>query len=354
MSANVEQMFSVRQMPWHGEGIILDDYPGSWAEARKYAGLEWEPVEESVYRILGTEPLEVPTYELHSMDADGTPLYAMIGTEVVQVNKYDSTDSYKHIVRSDTGAVLSVNAKGYTLIDHESMGEIVEAVLGEVNVKWETAGCLDGGKSVWVLVMLDEPIELPGDNSVTYPYLAITNRHDGKGSCALRATAVRIVCANTFRAAELEGERTGATFSFRHSSKWRERIDEAREAVNGARKEMVEYRALAEELLGMPITAGQRELFVTSFIPMPPTGLVTDRVMGNVEEARTKLRKIFESPTTAGIQDTAYGLVQASGEYLDHVRAARSWETRLGRTIMKPEPLKAKALNLVREIVAVG
>ena len=38
MPANVESMFSVRQMPWHQEGIILGDYPGTWAEARVLAG----------------------------------------------------------------------------------------------------------------------------------------------------------------------------------------------------------------------------------------------------------------------------------------------------------------------------
>ena len=42
------------------------------------------------------------------------------------------------------------------------MGEIVEAVLAQPNVKWETAGVLDGGRSVWCLALLDEPITLPG------------------------------------------------------------------------------------------------------------------------------------------------------------------------------------------------
>ena len=114
------------------------------------------------------------------------------------------------------------------MIDHGEMGEIVEAVLAQPNVKWETAGVLDGGRAVWCLALLDEPVDLPGDDSPTLPYLAITNRHDGTAACALRATAVRIVCANTFRAAELEGERTGATFSFIHRSSWRTRIEEAR------------------------------------------------------------------------------------------------------------------------------
>ena len=44
MPANIESMFSVRQMPWHREGTVLPDYPGSWEEARKLAGLDWEPV----------------------------------------------------------------------------------------------------------------------------------------------------------------------------------------------------------------------------------------------------------------------------------------------------------------------
>ena len=324
MPANVESMFSVRQMPWHREGTILADYPGSWDEARTLAGLDWDPVTSGVYAFAGVNP-------------DGTM-------------HYEPIEGWKCIIRSDTGAVLSINRETYTVIDHGEMGEIVEAVLAQANVKWETAGVLDGGRSVWCLALLDEPITLPGDTSPTLPYLAITNRHDGMGACALRATAVRIVCANTFRAAELEGERTGTTFSFIHKSSWRHRIEEARQAVTGARREMRRYSELAAELLAIPINQRQRELFVTEFIPMPPQGLVTDRVARNVEEARKALRLLFDSTTNKEIADTAYGLVQAAGEYLDHVRTARSWETRLNRTLIRPEPLKHRALSLVREI----
>jgi phage/plasmid-like protein (TIGR03299 family) len=326
MPANVESMFSVRQMPWHQEGIILGDYPGTWAEARKLAGLNWDPVTTGVYAFTGINP-------------DAT-------------THYEPIEGWQCIIRSDTGAVLSINRETYTVINHGAMGEIVEAVLAQPNVKWETAGVLDEGRSVWCLALLDEPVELPGDDSPTMPYLAITNRHDGTGSCALRATAVRIVCANTFRAAELEGERTGATFSFIHRSNWRDRIEEARQAVTGARAEMRRYTELAAELLAIPVTRTQRELFVTEFIPMPPQGLITDRVARNVEEARQALRLIFESKTTEQVAGTAYGLMQAAGEYLDHVRTARSWETRLNRTLIRPEPLKHRALSLIREVVS--
>jgi phage/plasmid-like protein (TIGR03299 family) len=327
MPANIESMFSVRQMPWHREGTVLADYPGDWDQARKLAGLDWDPVTNEVYAVTG-------------INADGS-------------THYEPITGWKSIARSDTGAVLSLNRDTYTVIDHGEMGEIVEAVLSQPNVRWETAGVLDEGRSVWCLALLDEPITLPGDDSPTLPYLAITNRHDGTGACALRATAVRIVCANTFRAAELEGERTGATFSFIHKSSWRSRIEEARRAVTGAQAEMRRYSDLARDLLAIHVSPAQRELFITGFIPKPPEGLITDRVARNVEEARKALRLLFDSATNEQIAGTAYGLVQAAGEYLDHVRTARSWETRLNRTLIRPEPLKHRALSLAREVITI-
>ena len=245
MPANIESMFSVRQMPWHREGTILRRLPRHLGpRPAPWPGSDWDPVTADVYAVTGINP-------------DGT-------------EHYEPIEGWKTITRSDTGAVLSINKDTYTVIDHGEMGEIVEAVLAQPNVKWETAGVLDGGRAVWCLALLDEPITLPGDASPTLPYLAITNRHDGTAACALRATAVRIVCANTFRAAELEGERTGTTFSFIHKSSWRNRIDEARQAVTGAQAEMRRYTELATELLAIPVTPKQRELFITEFIPMPP------------------------------------------------------------------------------------
>ncbi|MFI7399053.1 DUF932 domain-containing protein [Streptomyces sp. NPDC049541] len=325
MPANVESMFSVREMPWHREGLVLDQHPTTWDEARQLAGLTWDPITEAVY-------------ELRGIDETGQPLYEPI-------------KGWQRIARSDTSATLWINRDTYAVIDHGEMGEIVEAVLAQPNVKWETAGVLDEGRSVWCLALLDEPIVLPGDDTVTLPYLGITNRHGLPGGCTARATAVRIVCGNTFRAAELEGDRTGTTFSFVHKRGWRNRVDEARDAVTGARREMRAYEQLARELLTLPISTRQRELFVREFIPMPPAGLVTDRVASNVEEARQAIRAVLASPTTAAVAHTAYGLVQAAGEYLDHVRRSRTWETRLNRTLIRPEPLKAQALKLAREVV---
>ena len=109
MPANVDSMFSVRQMPWHREGTILSDYPGSWADARTLAGLDWDPITTEVYACTGIDPSTL--------------------TEV-----YEQVEGWKAISRSDTGAVLSINRDTYTVINHGEMGEIVEAVLAQPKV----------------------------------------------------------------------------------------------------------------------------------------------------------------------------------------------------------------------------
>lgn len=47
MSADVETMFSVREIPWHGLGTVVADAPSS-EDALKLAGLDWEVVQSSI------------------------------------------------------------------------------------------------------------------------------------------------------------------------------------------------------------------------------------------------------------------------------------------------------------------
>jgi phage/plasmid-like protein (TIGR03299 family) len=320
MSDYFESGFTVREPAWHGKGKVADRYPADWDEAREWAGLTWEPELQPVY----------------GRDDDGT---------------YAELADFRRVVRSDTHATLAVRSDSYTLIDHKAMGEIVEAILEQPNVKYETAGSVHGGKKVWALAYLDEPVTIPGDNSVTLPFLSLTNHHDGTGGCRAASTSVKIVCANTFSAAESEGERNNTIFTFRHSANWRDRVEEARDVIRGVRADFDRYVKTAEELLGVAVTPTQKEVFVTRFIPAPPDGLVSDRVMRNVEEARTAVRTILASPTSDGIGDTAWGLVQAAGEYLDHYRRYRSMDSYFQRQLLRPEPLKTKAISLVREVV---
>lgn len=341
MTDYFETGFSVRQPMWHGKGNILTEYPKNWAEARVPAGLEWEPI-------------EVPDYAYRGITVDGSPAYT---PETAIAGDFFADPEHKRIIRSDTGALLDVTNSSYSLITHEDMGSVVDTVLSTENVRYETAGSIQGGKGVWALALLDEPVTLKGklaeDNSVTLPFLALLTRHDSGGAFSLTTTAVRVVCANTWKAAEAEGRKNGTTYSFKHSKNWRDRVEEAKVAITGARADFAKYVEIGEELLGIRITPAQAETFITAYIPSPPAGVISDRVMFNVDQARNHIRACLNSQTGAAVKHTAYGLVQAAGEYADHIKRANSWETRLGRSVLGMDAAKTRAVKIARQAALV-
>lgn len=329
MPAYFDTGFSVRQPMWHGEGIVIDEYPNDWADARRLAGLEWEPEIRAMY------------HKVDTITDDG------VTSEFVQV------PDYRVVVRPDRELVLGPVTDTFGLVTHAAMGDIVEAVVGQ-GAKFETAGSCKDGAQVWALAYLDEPYTLPGDDTEHLPFVALLNSHDGTGACKVVNTQVRVVCWNTYNAASMEGERTGRQFVFRHTAKVMDRIDEAKQALAGLRTDHAEWLDLAEQLFGLPADDKALAHFLSEFIPAPEADVISDRVRSNIDQARDVFRHLYlDSPTVSEAhRGTALGLVHASVEYLDHVRGFRNQDTYLGRTMLRPEPLKAKAVNIARRVCA--
>lgn len=358
MPAYFESGFSVRQPMWHGQGLVLDDYPTDWNDARAKAGLLWEPEARQLYAGFG-EPVckfcQFPIGFAHEDDClvrltEGAP-------ELVTANdtdlRFEVEPDHKRIVRSDTGATLGVVGQDYVPISHETMGEILEAILDEGGqaLKFETAGSVKGGAAVWALAYLDEPVKVAGDDTETYPYLTLLNGHDSRSSCKLLVSSVRVVCWNTYQAASMQGDRHGHQYTFRHTANVMDRIAEAKEALKGVRKEHTDWIELANELALVKADETAFNHFLSEFIPEPPAGVISERVRENVNKAQAMFKSLYlDSPTTEGHRGTALGLVDASVEYLDHVRGFRNQDTYLGRTLLRPEPLKAKAVTLARRV----
>ena len=326
MADYFEAGFCVRTPSWHGKELLLDTAPETWDDARLAAGLLWEP------RL-------VPLYYRNS---DG---------------EFVEDTNARRVERDDSGAGLGTVSGTFELITHAEMGRIMEPVLEQPGCKLDTMGSVKEGRQVFATVLLDEPYTIAGDVDgfgdpvLTLPYFAILNSHDGTGACKGLYTQVRVVCANTVHAADMDGDRTGAQFSLRHTSGVKARIEDARDVVEGCRREAARWRELAQSLALIPITADDQITFCTEFIPAPPEGTFTDRVRRNIENDRlTFLRLLRDSATNAGMQHTGLGLVNAAVEYLDHCRGFRNTDTLVGRQILRPENLKAKAVKLVREL----
>jgi phage/plasmid-like protein (TIGR03299 family) len=179
------------------------------------------------------------------------------------------------------------------------------------------------------------------------------NSHDGSGAFRGQAVVERIVCANTAQIADLESTARGTEFTFRHTKNVADRIEQAKDALAGWRQSITAWQETSREMIRTSITADQREQFITSFIPMPPPHTISDLVEQNVRKARNQLRAILDGPTCEGIEFTTYGLTQASIEYLNHARRARSQESRFKRTYLDRSDILADAVAIARDVAHV-
>lgn len=339
-------VFSVREPMWHGLGTVFEEYPTR--EQAQALAHPWEPVSEPLYRA-------VPDFEEREHPATfgeretGLP-------HLEPVIRYEKVEGFVANVRSDTGETLGVVSDTYETVLNAEMYDIAEAIEGEAkgSVKFETGGSLKGGAKVWLLIRLRDPLVLREDpQTATIPYYALQNSHDASGAFRGQATMTRIVCDNTSQMADMDARQRGTEFIFHHTKNVRDRIEEAKAALAGWRESVQAYRLMSEHLLSTRITGYQEAEFVERFIPMPPPHTVSERVVNNVEAARSQMWEILRGPTLDNTGLTAYSLVQASVEYLNHYRKARSAETRFRRAYLDRNRIVTDAVNLVKEIAHV-
>lgn len=322
-------LFTVREAAWHGLGTLFDHYP-TRKEAQSVAH-NWEPVQEPLYR------------RVDHVEEDGTIVEA-----------YKVVEDYKVNVRSDdkTGdGELGVVGDSYVPVLNNELWDIAEAVeKSGSDVMFETAGSLDGGKKVWVLVRLEEPLLIKGDpRGQTIPYFALQNSHDGTTSFRGQATLTRIVCQNTARAADMDAQNRGTEFVFRHSKNVGERIAQAQEALSGWRESLVLWQQQSEQLISQQVDPVKALDFLERFIPMPPENIISERTKKNIESDRAKWLESYNGFTGEGIKGTSYGLVQASLEFLNWHRRANTAESRFKRTFLTRDGLVARAVQLSNE-----
>lgn len=326
MPALFEQGFFVRTPAWHGEGVVLADYPDR-ETAMRLAGHDWDVL---------TSPI--------SSERAGGPIQGWV----------------EHY-RSDNGYTLTVKPESFERIPNSLAYEVAEVLFDE-GFQFETGITLDGGRGNALTLKLDEPFSVAGDPSTVLPYGCLSWWHDGSGSLKARTGTIRQVCANTVSASEAEGRKLGTDFTFRHTKNVKERITDAKLAMKGIRDNVDVYRKMAEELGVLKVTPAQRDLFVSTIIGdrngvVSKSSSTSDRVKANIEAERVKVLSLFmQDPAQSTIPEahalTGYGLFLAGGEYFDHLRAFRTHDSYVKRTLLADNPAKVNLQRTIRELVA--
>lgn len=311
MSHEVETMFSVREKPWHYEMTkdvtkIIQEAPTS-KDALIAAGLDWSVINKPVF---DENQKEIPGYKMN--------------------------------VRSTDSQILGIVSNKYRIVQNHEAFEFTDALLGE-GVRYETAGSLRKGKTIWLLAKM-ESVSILGDE--VEPYLCFTNAHDGTGAVRACMTPVRVVCNNTLN---LALSQTSRAWSTPHRGNVLGRIEEARETLELANSYMKHLDEEADRLANTPMDEGQVKDALNKMFALPEDA--TDRQKQNADAQKSEIVMCMLRPDIAQFMNTQWGFINAVADYVDHsepMRHTQNFEENRWGQIIIGHPLLDKAMSLVR------
>lgn len=307
MSAMIESLFYVRETPWHGQGLRVEDAPSS-EEAIRLAGLDWS--------------------------VDQQPIYLADGTQI--------KDNYAN-VRSSDGKALGIVGSKYKIVQNTEAFAFTDELLGE-GVKYETAGSLKEGKVIWLLAKMPEAFEVLGDK--VEPYLVFTNTHDGSGAVRVCMTPVRVVCNNTLNMALRGAKRV---WSARHTGSIASKLDDARETLQFANNYIKATQETFEELYKVKLNDISLHRMLNNIVPI--TEDMSDRQKENQKTIRDDiLLRYEEAPDLKVLDQTGARLVQAVADTTSHLepfRLTANWKENRFKNTLDGNKLLDKTVGIL-------
>lgn len=284
MPANVETMFSAVETPWHRLGVVTDKALTS-SEAIVQAGLDWN----------------VSVRPLVTFGSDGQTEGKFI----------DVPDNYATVRDSDE-SVLGVVGKRYEPIQNLECFSFLDNVLDDYSAKYETAGALDNGRIIWVLLNLGQNVVVGDD--VTVPYLLMTNSHDGSTSIKALTTPIRVVCQNTL---SLALGNYKSSFSFRHTQNVRGRIEQARNSLELSYNYIDGFQEEVERLIDQQVTDEQFRTLVDTIMPVTQVNdeETNIQLVARQKQAQEDIIQKFRTPEFSEHKETAWAGLNAMSNY---------------------------------------
>jgi phage/plasmid-like protein (TIGR03299 family) len=322
MAHLIEQMAYVGQTPWHGLGNQLS--PKQPLETwQKEAGMDWQ-IQESPVRFMA--------------DTIGN-----LGT-------IHTFPEQKVLYRSDNKEALSVVSQRYQVVQPREVLEFYRDLSEVSGYELETAGVLKGGRKFWALARTGQSAVLKGNDEVS-GYLLLATSCDGTLATTATPTTVRVVCNNTLTIA-LDG-RTRA-IKVPHNTRFDPQAVKKQLgiAVSQWDEFMYRMRNLAERKVQWHEAMG---FFMNVLCDVQPNSAMP-QVLPN-ERALRKVQSLYEGQgkgsTLASANGTAWGLLNAVTEYVDHERRARSTEYRMDSAWFgQGAVIKQRALDAALKLAA--
>ena len=216
----------------------------------------------------------------------------------------------EHPLTGETNVLGTVSGR-YTILQNRDGFDLAQQLVNSHGANIVSAGGLFDDRRTFVTLRLPDELTIGSD-----PYeifLTLLNSHDGSTALTAAVTPVRVVCANTARAAL---ERARYQWSARHTAGLVDRVDEARRTLNLASEHTEALRLLGEQLLGQRFTLAQFDQMAQTLLPLDEDA--TTRKSNRIRAAHENLRGLFaESPTQASIRGTRWAAYHAFTEFAD-------------------------------------
>lgn len=284
MPANVQSMFSVGQVPWHGLGEVITDAP-DLPTGIKLAGADWEVGLEEL--IIKSDSRKVPN---------------------------------RAVVRMDNKEILGVVGPRYVPLQNVDAFKWFQPYLDSGEVELHTAGVLDEGRKVWVLAKIKRDNEEVVKGDEIAKFIMLSNSHDGTTAIRSGFTPIRIVCANTLALAH--SDKASKLLRVRHTQSSKINLDNIRSTIDLANEE---FKATAEQyrkLAAKGINQKDVGRFVRKMLDIKEDASLVDistKTKNIIEDIVSRLETGYGA-SLPGVKGTAWGLYNAYNEYLNYSR----------------------------------
>lgn len=295
MAHLIEKMAYRDDVPWHGLGNQLGaNQPIEvWASQ---AGMDWTIRESTV-----------------SFTTSDTDRFGAIA----------SFPENKVLFRSDTKMPLAVVSQRFQVVQPSEILEFYRDLTEVSGFELETAGVLRGGRKIWALARTGQSSTLKG-NDMSNGYVLLATACDGTLATTAQFTSIRVVCNNTLAVAL--GASNGAV-KVRHSRSFDAGAVKRQLGISVSTWSSFMYQMKGVSERKVKTHEAMNYLSrVFSDEKKGSSGNASDRTMAKVMALFDGHGRGAELSSSKG---TAFGLLNAVTEFVDHKRRARSVDYRL-------------------------
>lgn len=290
-----DQMFSVKERPWHGLGKVVQEAP-TIEEAIRLANLGW-------------------TVSLHEIETDN-------GIKL---------GNRRAIVRDDINECLGVLTESYKPLQNVDAFDFFQEWLDNDMATLETAGSLFNGKRVFITAKMNSENIRVSDEDQIEKYILLSNSHDGSQALKVGFVPIRVVCNNTLTAAEMND--ASSLIRVYHKGDVKSSLQELQKTMDLVNQKFAMTEEQYKYLASKNVSVSDLKKYVTQiFYPHKLNQIINEyeqeqQEKEQIEEARTRLMNRIEEIFELEPVRNGWTMYNSVNYYLNHERG-RSLENR--------------------------